>query len=403
MIDNVEGRYAGSEMTNPLSLTSRDRFAALDGLRGAAALSVVIFHINWTNHFSDLKLVHNFYTAVDLFFILSGFVISVSYYDKICSLQNIKTFLIRRLFRVYPLHLVILLALVSIEASKYIIIMRGGHLEHAPFTETNSVKTLLENLLFLHGTGLTEGTSWNVPSWSVSSEFVAYVLFAVFCFLGALRYTGFVVAVAVFGFVAYGLLAWNKESLDFSYDYGIIRCLSGFSIGVAIDHLRRRQLFAGLNGFSYSAMSVCEFFVLLLLIIFMSFGNTSLIFFVVPCFTALVILLQCEGGALSRFLKSRHLEFLGLISYSVYLIHVPLRGVVSSTLHRAGIPAHTTSLKQTFLDINPWLGDLLIVVFIAIVIAAASVTYKYIEKPGRDFGRRLSQRRLVRQPRPFEA
>ena len=56
------------------------RFRALDGLRGVAALLVVLLHVEWPNHLTGNKFVQNGYLAVDLFFILSGLVISSNYW-----------------------------------------------------------------------------------------------------------------------------------------------------------------------------------------------------------------------------------------------------------------------------------------------------------------------------------
>ena len=64
------------------------RMRALDGLRGMAAVLVVIYHADWPNQFTALNLVKNGYLAVDLFFILSGLVISENYSTKITYISD---------------------------------------------------------------------------------------------------------------------------------------------------------------------------------------------------------------------------------------------------------------------------------------------------------------------------
>jgi len=76
------------------------RFVALDGLRGLAALLIVLYHVRWTNHLSGSQFIQNSYLAVDLFFILSGFVISWAYRGRIGSAADAYRFLTVRLFRV---------------------------------------------------------------------------------------------------------------------------------------------------------------------------------------------------------------------------------------------------------------------------------------------------------------
>ena len=88
---------------------AKGRFRALDGLRGAAALLVVVYHIafyrvQWPNHLFDNDFVRHGYLAVDLFFILSGLVISSNYSLRLNNLSEVKEFLLLRFFRLYPLH-----------------------------------------------------------------------------------------------------------------------------------------------------------------------------------------------------------------------------------------------------------------------------------------------------------
>ena len=91
------------------------RFESLDGLRGVAAIAVVLFHIRWSNHVTETHFVRESYLFVDLFFILSGFIITRAYGDQIRTLHQASKFLILRFFRLYPLHIAVLLVCVLYE------------------------------------------------------------------------------------------------------------------------------------------------------------------------------------------------------------------------------------------------------------------------------------------------
>ena len=133
------------------------RYVALDGLRGAAALLIVLYHVRWTSHLSGSLFVKNSYLAVDLFFILSGFVISWAYRERVKSPSDAARFLIVRLFRVYPLHLATLLALVAFETLKLISVHKGGNVpDQMPFTGGNSVSGLLANVFLAQSWGVLD-------------------------------------------------------------------------------------------------------------------------------------------------------------------------------------------------------------------------------------------------------
>src|ERR1039457_3262386 len=94
------------------------RFHALDGLRGIAALLVVLLHVEWHNHLTGTRFVRNGYLSVDLFFILSGFVIAANYSAQIVDIPTSLRFLGLRFFRLYPLHIVMLGAFICLECCK---------------------------------------------------------------------------------------------------------------------------------------------------------------------------------------------------------------------------------------------------------------------------------------------
>src|SRR5688500_7682636 len=101
------------------------RFKALDGWRGLCALSVALMHLNFAGNYQDVHFVDNAYLFVDFFFVLSGFVISHSTWDRLSSTQDLTSFVVRRFARLWPLHATVIAILVPIEAVRVYLISIG--------------------------------------------------------------------------------------------------------------------------------------------------------------------------------------------------------------------------------------------------------------------------------------
>ncbi len=357
------------------------RYVALDGLRGVAALAVVFYHAPWLTHFSELGIARNAYLAVDFFFILSGFVIAANYAQTIRDGTEARVFLIKRFFRLYPLHAAILLALVGLEIVKWAAQGKSAS-DVAPFTGPNSVSLLVENLLMLQGLGLEGRLGWNPPAWSVGAECVAYLFFAWAALRGLVRRGKSALAVFGVSLAVYLLIAIAKNTLDVTFVLGLLRCLAGFSIGVTIwlyspADWPRAPFAAGVAALLALAVMAC-----------IGGGATVVI---IPLFIALTATLQYDRGALANALSTRAAQFLGRISYSIYLTHMPILYVFTIVLKRvAHIPLHAGAHGQ-ILDIGaPWIGDLLFAGVIVAVLATSWATYSLIEEPGRRLGTRLA-------------
>lgn len=148
---------------------------ALTGLRGLAAWFVVLFHIR-TGAQSQLPplamdILGKGYVAVDLFFMLSGFVLWLNYGAALrrSGLAGTPSFLARRIARIWPLHLFILAATVGYALVREL--TGRANPGHYPWSE------LPLHLLLAHNWGFTQALTWNDPSWSISCEFAAYLLF----------------------------------------------------------------------------------------------------------------------------------------------------------------------------------------------------------------------------------
>src|SRR5258708_32734760 len=140
------------------------RFQALDGWRGIAALWVALYHSPFYGHLYGVPLVRNAYLFVDLFFVLSGFVISHAYADRLGDGKAVLVFLIRRFGRLWPLHAAVLSAFVGIELLKYFGSRHGLALHHEPFTGSHGVVAIAANLALVHSLGIYAHLTWKSAS-----------------------------------------------------------------------------------------------------------------------------------------------------------------------------------------------------------------------------------------------
>jgi peptidoglycan/LPS O-acetylase OafA/YrhL len=169
----------------PRVTTGHDRvekphYLPLDSVRGIAALSVVIHHVVISRTviaafphkaWIDVPFFHNAWLFVDLFFVLSGMVISLNYATSDFRDFSLREFVLRRLARIYPLHIVTLVAMLMLRFAR-LGLVAIGILAVAPIqTEVNTGYSFFLNVLLLHSMGLLDHLSWNGPSWSISTEF----------------------------------------------------------------------------------------------------------------------------------------------------------------------------------------------------------------------------------------
>jgi peptidoglycan/LPS O-acetylase OafA/YrhL len=376
------------EPTAPATAAAKPsgRFVALDGLRGIAALLVVFFHIGWPNHFTPTNFVRNGYLAVDLFFILSGLVIYANYGVRINQFADFVRFLGLRFFRVYPLLIAMLGLFVLLESAKMVAQQKFGIVAgQPPFTGADTADTLLANIFLLQGLHVLPRLTWNTPSWSISCEFLAYVLFSALVLTGLARHRLFPPVAAVTAATLYVGVAYGWGTLDVTYDWGILRCVAGFLLGMVI--YRARDDIQSINWQGLAGAG--EVVLLILLIATLSFASGATLVMSVAVFVGLVALLQFDHGPIAWMLMSRPAQFLGRVSYSIYMVHLVLlicMSIIVKRLFGVTVAINPATQSPTF-AIGLWPGDLLAFAAVVCVLATASVTYAVIEAPARRFGR----------------
>jgi peptidoglycan/LPS O-acetylase OafA/YrhL len=305
----LEGRKRGAA----------ERLPALTGIRAFAAGLVLLYHIDQVigGALAQPIFKHG-YVGVDLFFVLSGYIICHVYFTSLRR-PNRKSFLIfiwHRFIRLYPAHMTVLIGLVVVVAlaSKF-----GVSLNHP---ENWQYGDLIWHVALVQAWGLTPIPTWNSPSWSISAEWFAYLLFPLVA--ASLARVGDSAVAFAFGAFALIFTAIIFLLSGWSLDTGVglpalVRVAGEFfcgaafcrGVGLLLGTIRSNQIAdvigcAAIVAFVFGLFADLADFVLV-----------GLLAVVVPCAA------MAEGG-LSLLFGNRIANFLGEISYSIYLVHWPI-------------------------------------------------------------------------------
>jgi peptidoglycan/LPS O-acetylase OafA/YrhL len=298
-----------------------------------------------------------------------------------------------RFFRLYPLHIALLVVLVVLEIGKVIGVSSGAMKPgvQLPFTGTNSYETLVANIFLLQGLPVVDTISWNTPSWSISCEAVTYPVFGLLVMTGVTRKRSFFVIGTLFAVAAYSALAVFWGTLNLTYDLGVVRCLAGFFLGMLVFVFVSSAWGKKLSAQSTRLINTFELAIVAALVLTMSLAFDFVDFLILPIFVGVVAVFQLDRGFIAKLLMSRPIQFLGRVSYSVYMIHAVMWFILAIGLRRLlEIPVSVDPVVNApVFQVSPWVGDALVIGLIAAVIATSTFTYSFIEAPARAYGRRL--------------
>ena len=349
---------------------------ALTGLRGIAAWMVVLYHIrlSLTGLFPAPVIagLGKGYLAVDLFFMLSGFVLWYNYADRLRQggMPATLDFFWRRFARIWPLHGLILAIFVL---SALALLARGKDIAGYPFD------LLPLHVLLVQNWGMTSALAWNHPAWSISTELAAYLVFPLF--VSALRWTRLPVA-ALLAICALLLGSIHLLFASNGFDnlgrditgLGLWRCLLEFSTGCLLcmrwGHWREFRIASPLAALACAAALVTGLVVQL--------PETA---FVPLAFASGLMALALSRSFITRLLGQGSLLYLGEISYSTYLAHFLL-------------------FKQLFVGATLQLGWPGLFGFLALVLAASMALYCFVEKPAQRWLNQHPPHRAATPPKP---
>lgn len=291
-------------------------FLTLDGLRGVAALAVVFAH---TGEMTNTRFFMHSFLAVDLFFILSGFVLCSAYETRLLDKGlSIWQFILRRLIRLYPLY--VLFGLISL-----VRLWRLVQLGKAP--EDDLIPYTL-NLFFIPSAGYRSLYPLNYVAWSLAYELVINVIYALCLpWLRHARVLGSVIAVSAIGMMACVLL-FHKLHMGFylSFDSvvtGLTRVSFSFFAGVALARLWQSHKLVLPPAMSYLLLAL--WFLPIMLFTgdweAYAFMDCLVLIFLFP---PLVYAAACSAPGKS----GRIMAALGTASYAIYIMQVPLMPVL---------------------------------------------------------------------------
>lgn len=347
----------------------RRQYQTLDGLRGAAALSVVVLH---TPHFfAQWHLPYSF-LSVDLFFVLSGFVLASAYETRLRSGMTAGRFIRIRLIRLFPLYILgtLLGVPVALMAMKY----GGGGLSVEWSPRLFAFSLPLSLVMLPTPTAGTDGVLYpfNPVLWTILFEVIVNGLYA---FLARpLRSTKLLAGlVALSAIVLFASVLWTDApeggATWFTFGVGISRMMFSFFCGVLIFRFRWR-------GKVHSSTLAVTLLAVLLLLLGAPHTTFTALMTIVILFPAMVQMASAvePGPALQRVFG-----LLGVTSYAVYAVHKPLYQILLGFLIVVS-PVRPETMA-------PWIG----LAYLVVVFVACLVIDRLYDMPVRNFLGRLER------------
>lgn len=364
------------------------KFFALESIRGIAALIIAFAHFDKmilnSRHFSRPAL------AVDLFFILSGFILGYNYFNKFRNnAVSLKKYTLKRLARLYPLHIFTLFILLFFYLGTTILenLQTGNPLlEYFPVIKDGRnysdgyIKTFVINLLFVNGSGLNRfDATWNYPSWSTSSEFFVCLLLYPFCkiistkirkliYISSIGLSYFLLAIFI------GHLSSHSSNLFGFISVGLLRVIGGFFIGVWM-----LEVFSRIgNSIKILPFTLIEIFLYSLIAFLIVRGDYPYVdFSAIPIISGVIFISAFERGYITKFLSKKSWVFLGGLSYSIYLNHVFVIGLFQY-FQLFSIIGSISKSNFVIITLNT-------ILYFIILIGLSTLTFFYLEKPLRTY------------------
>ena len=341
---------------------------SLTGIRGLAALYVACYHFFDSSVNLEPTLFTSFlghgYNAVDLFFILSGFVMALSSEKLVINGFNtfgFVTFMKRRFTRIYPVYIffTLLYFVIIFKCKGWTTLFFNGLLIQS----------------FLRGDG-----SIIIPGWSLSAEWIAYLLFPFFLLLvNKFRKQWWLATMILLSFVLLFIVSQNNTewfngfrplpdvagTLDRYRGFSsLTRCFSEYVFGIAIYKIYTTYFTRYSNYFHYAAIPAA---LLAIFLLFVPDSDLALVFL----FGVLVFSTSTDKGPVAGILSSAPVYFLGEISYSLYLAHTLVfhidKLIIESTFEGA------------------YLSYWNIGITLAVLIVLSYLCYRFIEIPARNY------------------
>jgi peptidoglycan/LPS O-acetylase OafA/YrhL len=336
--------------------------------RFIAAIAIVILHfgrqVSPFNNHSVAFLVDQANVGVSYFFLLSGFIMMISYGNK--GKVDFASYMKNRFARIYPVYFLSLATMIVLR------LMLGNF----------NLRAMLYNLLMIQAWIPGRALSHNMPAWSLSVELLFYVLFPFllnYLFLKHGKKTGITIAVVLFWLLTQCLFMYlvysdfshglNTKSHDALFYFPLFH-LSVFLIGnlagiYFLRHYKKRQ--------GNYDLAICFIGVLLILALRFPSGLIYHDGLLAVLFVPFILLLSLNTGKITELFSKKIFVFLGEISYGIYILQVPV--FLALKKYETGNPALTFFIK------------------LAILLVFSGLVYQFIEKPLRKAIKKIDVRK----------
>jgi peptidoglycan/LPS O-acetylase OafA/YrhL len=373
----------------PAPLRRIDKIEELEGVRGLAAMIVVFFHMPEWNPWIHVNFTNNGYLMVQLFFVLSGFVIFNAYGDRIRSGTELASFQFLRFGRLYPTHLLFLTGFLLFEIIKWSMPSSLNISPEAVAFGKNSGTALVEQLLLLQAI-VPDGHAYtfNAPAWSISTEFYTYMLFGLTVLFARRIELILFAAIAGCCFVTLPIIGHQSAF------YMILSCFTGFFLGCLVCSL--------VKDVAIKLPLWTPIAVIAAIAIYLSMKPLQKYDQAIFPLSALLVLAlrTSRPGAALAILRARGLIRLGTLSYAVYMSHSLVISVLNIGLKRGlhlpeGIPANGVPTVQLPL----WGAIGMSAVAICATLTVSAIVYRFVEVPFRSLSRTYAAKWFSSTPR----
>lgn len=359
---------------------------SLTSLRFFAAMWVVCFHF-WGNLGVALPaFVSKGYLGVEMFFVLSGFILSHVYLERFkAGTFNYGEFLWARLARIYPLHIAILIGLGILIAGVTAVGIHAGD-------KMIVWSSLPAQITLTQAWGFGPNGGWNHPSWSISAEWFAYLTFPAFALAACRFWTRPRLVIALASVLLIGMYVGFQAAAGFPLTratilWGALRIVPCFGLGCAVWLVWRADIIQGRIAALALAMSS-----LALLIASTTIDMPDFIS-VLAC-AGIILGLGSASKSGSQILAQGPLVYLGEVSFAVYMVCIPWQLVLTEGLQKV------VKINPDHMPLPVWIA------MIVGVVPVAMIAHHLVERPARnlmrhvkfDEGTRIDVRARLRLP-----
>ena len=350
--------------------SDRHRFHLLDGLRGIAAASIVIWHA--PSYLGTRNFLHQAFLAVDFFFCLSGFVIAFSYEKRILSGLKVGDFFIMRLIRLYPVYWI-----GTMLGSLFLLVDLG--LENALHLKARLLALFLLSLTLLPGFNSIDSLALfplDPPAWSLFMELIGNVVIAWLLFKHFANnwVLSFLAILSLLVLIHWTRPGWNVDCgwvyARSNFVLGMARVFLSFTIGILLLRLSRYRPLPKIQGWLLPS-AIIALLAFALVAPFTLLRTQSFQLLTVSVLFPLMVYF----GALANPPGSwtRACVFLGEASYPLYLLHLTLLRILN------------ISYVVSFLSSNHFFGKVAVGVVTLIITVVSYGVAKMYDEPVRKF------------------